>query len=141
MREKGPLSSHYIVYIGWRNGAHVVAENQAGIGVRIVALEEALAGRRIIRFEKFGGTDSQRNLVLPRIQQMLGKSYDLVVFNCEHFARWIAAGRPSSNQVVTVSNLLMVSGALMAAARRNSTLTGIGLACIVLGGLGHLSQK
>lgn len=140
VRQKGPWSTHYIVWIGWQNGVQVVAENQIGHGVRYISLNEALAGNPIKRFEKFGGTESQRQLVIHKINALLGKSYDLVVFNCEHFARWIATGKMSSSQVAIASNILIASGALMSASR-NKTTAGIGLACIALGGIGHLSQK
>jgi hypothetical protein len=140
VREKGPLSTHYMVWIGWHNGAYRVAENQVGHGVRFTTFTQAMDGNSIIRFEKFGGTEAQRQQVVPRIQQFLGRGYDLVVFNCEHFARWISTGKMSSSQVTAASNILIASGALMAASK-NKTLFSIGLTCIALGGLGHLSQK
>lgn len=140
VRQKGIWSTHYIVYIGWQNGVHMVADNHITSGVRFTTLENALGGNPIMRFEKFGGTEGQRHLVVPKIREMLGKSYDLVVFNCEHFARWIASGKLTSNQVTTASNILLISGAMMAASR-NKTVFGLGLACLALGGIGHLIQK
>src|SRR5688572_609041 len=89
VRQKGPFSTHFLVYIGIQNGVHVVAENQTGVGVRFTTLKEALAGNVIKRFEPFGGTETQRKLVVIKVNEILGKAYDLIVFNCEHFARWI----------------------------------------------------
>jgi hypothetical protein len=105
VRQKGPFSTHFLVYIGWYDGTELVAENQVGAGVRYTSLTEALAGNYVKRLEQFGGTEQQRNLVIPKINSLIGKGYDLVAFNCEHFARWIANGKPESKQVKVASNL------------------------------------
>lgn len=139
VRQKGPFSTHYIVWIGWQNGVQVVAENHNGDGVRYTSLEEALAGKPIMRFEKFGGTESQRNLVISEINKMVGRSYDLVVFNCEHFARWISTGKIESKQVKIASNIFLVAGGLMLASK-NSNLRLLGLVLLLIGGAGRLSQ-
>lgn len=140
VRQKGPFSTHYIVWIGWQNGVQVVAENHNGEGVRYTSLEEALAGRPIKRFEKFGGSESQRNLVISEINKMLGKSYDLVVFNCEHFARWISTGKIESKQVRITSNLAVFGGAALLTSK-NDVVRTIGALSMVAGVLGHLSQS
>jgi hypothetical protein len=139
VRQKGPFSTHYIVWIGWQNGVQVVAENHNGDGVRYTSLEEALAGKPIKRFEKFGGTESQRCLVISQINKMVGRSYDLVVFNCEHFARWISTGKIESKQVKIVSNIFLVAGGLMLASK-NSNLRLLGVVLLLIGGAGRLSQ-
>lgn len=140
VRQKGPLSTHYIVYIGWQNGIQVVAENQIGIGVRYTSLKEALAGNPIKRFEKFGGTEAQRQTVISRINTLLGKAYDLVVFNCEHFARWVATGKIESKQVRTASTMAITAGAAMLA-HKSDAVKVIGGLSIFAGLMGHLSQS
>src|SRR5687767_12608219 len=110
VREKRPFSMHYIVRIGWSNGVELVAENHNCDGVRYKSLENALAGKPIKRFEKFGGTEAQRQLVISQINKLRGRSYDLIVFNCEHFARWISSGKFESNQVRAASSLAVISG-------------------------------
>lgn len=139
VRQKGPFSTHYIVWIGWQNGVQVVAENHNGDGVRYTSLEEALAGKPITRLEKFGGTESQRSLVISQINKMVGRSYDLVVFNCEHFARWISTGKIESKQVKIASNIFLVAGGLMLASK-NSNLRLLGLVLLLIGAAGRLSQ-
>src|SRR6187549_2896512 len=109
VREKGPFSTHYIVWIGWQNGIMRVAENHNDEGVRYTSLEEALDGKPIKRFEKFGGNEKQRSLVALKVNDLVGKSYDLIVFNCEHFARWICNGKPESKQAKVASNLLLMT--------------------------------
>lgn len=140
VRQKGPFSTHYIVWIGWQNGIQVVAENHNGDGVRYTSLEEALAGRPIKRLEKFGGTESQRSLVISEINKMLGRSYDLVVFNCEHFARWISTGRTESKQVQITSNIAVFGGAALLSSK-NKIVQAIGAFSLIAGVIGHLSQS
>jgi hypothetical protein len=140
VRQKGPFSTHYIVWIGWQNGIQLVAENQRGIGVRYTSLQEALAGNSIKRFEKFGGTEVQRQLVVPKIKNLLGKSYDLMVFNCEHFARWIATGKIESKQVRTASTIAITAG-LSLLASKNDAVKVVGVLGIIAGFVGHVSQS
>lgn len=140
VRQKGPFSTHYLVWIGWHNGIQVVAENQSGIGVRYVSLQEALAGNPIKRFEPFGGTEYQRHLVVGKINSMLGKKYDLVVFNCEHFARWISTGKIESKQVKIASNIFLIAGGLMLT-NKNTAIRLFGVTLLLIGSLGHLSQS
>lgn len=140
VRQKGPFSTHYIVWIGWQNGIQLVAENQSGIGVRYTSLQEALAGNSIKRFEKFGGTEVQRQLVVPKIKNLLGKSYDLMVFNCEHFARWIATGKIESKQVRTASTIAITAG-LSLLASKNDVVKVVGVLGIIAGFVGHISQS
>lgn len=139
VREKGPFTTHFMVYVGKRNGVPMVAENQSVVGVRFITLSKALANNAIKRFEKFGGTGSQRRLVLPRSKELLGKSYDLIVFNCEHFARWIANGKSESKQVKAGSNIALLSGAAMLTSN-NPFVRGLGALSIISGFLGHWSQ-
>lgn len=139
VREKGPLSTHYIVYVGWYDGVELVAENQSGIGVRYTSLQEALAGNTIKRFEKFGGTELQRMSVIPRINNLLGRAYDLVAFNCEHFARGVTTGKNESKQVKNASNIALIGGVTMLASN-SPLIRNLGIAAIVIGIIGHASQ-
>jgi hypothetical protein len=118
----------------------MVAENQNSIGVRYATLEEALAGNSVIRYEQFGGTDSQRSLVIPRINQMIGTSYDLMAFNCEHFARFIASGKMESIQVKTGSSLAIAGGVALLAVKNDFAKT-IGAIAIVAGIVGFATQR
>lgn len=140
VRQKGPLSTHFIVWIGVQNGIKVVAENQTGVGVRFTSLEEALAGNSIRRLEKFGGNENQRQEVISRIKKLLGKPYDLIVFNCEHFARWVATGKIESKQVKTVSTIAITAG-LSLLGSKNNTLRTVGIISIIAGAIGHISQS
>lgn len=140
VRKKGIFSTHFMVYIGMQKGVHMVAENQTGVGVRYTSLEQALAGNAIERFEKFGGTEAQRNMVIPRIESLLGKTYDLVVFNCEHFARWIANNKVESKQVKLASTAAIIGGAAMLG-HNNNNMKAFGVLTIITGIIAHASQR
>lgn len=140
VRQKGPFSTHFLVYLGIQNGVAMVAENQIGIGVRITTLAKALAGNAIKRFENFGGTESQRSLVIPRINGMLGHAYDLIAFNCEHFARWIANGKVESKQV-KVASTVIIATSLALLSSKNTTAQTIGVLGLIAGFIGHASQR
>lgn len=140
VREKGPFSTHFMVYLGFENGLHYVAENQSGHGVRIVELAVALAGNSIKRFEKFGGSNAQRALVLPKVKSLLQQSYDLIAFNCEHFARFIASGKPESKQVKVASNIALLTGATLLASK-SEPIKILGGALLVIGIIAHAVQR
>lgn len=140
VREKGIFSTHYIVYLYKSFGQILVAENQVGRGVQIVTLEEALNNNRIVRFEKFGGNEHQRKQVYAKVNELIGEEYNLIAFNCEHFARLIATGKPESKQVKTASTLAMLGGATMLASD-NRVVKTLGVLSIIGGALGFLSQK
>ncbi|MBL7885880.1 MAG: hypothetical protein JNJ52_03975 [Flavobacterium sp.] len=139
VRAKGIFSTHYMVYIGNQGGNIMVAENQIGFGVRYVTLAEALKGNAIVRFEKFGGAGFERNTVVTKINSILGKSYDLVAFNCEHFARLIAQGKPKSKQVETTSHVAMLTGLAMMNSK-NKTIQALGFVSLAIGIIGKIAQ-
>lgn len=139
VRAKGIFSTHYMVYIENQGGNIIVAENQNGYGVRYISLAEALKGNVIVRTEKFGGAEFERNIVVTKINSILGKSYDLVAFNCEHFARMISQGKPKSKQVETTSHIAMLAGLGMLNSK-NKTVQTLGFASLVLGIIGKIAQ-
>lgn len=144
VRAKGIVSTHYLVYLGKKLCVHMVAENQLGHGVRIVTLDEALNGNNIIRFEPFGGQEHERMMVHERVNNLLGKTYNLIAFNCEHFARLIAEGKVESKQVKKASNAAIVLGlGLLAigASKGNKALMWLAGLFLLLGALGHFSQR
>lgn len=139
VRAKGIFSTHYMVFIENRGGNIIVAENQLGYGVRYVNLTEALKGNKIIRFEKFGGNEFDRMNVISRINNVLGKSYNLIAFNCEHFARMISQGKTKSKQVSTTTNIAILSGLGMMGSK-NKTTQNLGITSLVFGILGKIVQ-
>lgn len=101
VREKGIVSKHHGIYAGIDNGRAWVAENQRGNGVQYITLSEFLLGNEntLTRIERFKQSEYERQNVISRINALLGKPYDLVNFNCEHFAELIQTGNIQSRQV------------------------------------------
>lgn len=101
VREKGIFSKHHGIYVGIHNGIPVVAENQIRRGVQYISLNDFLLGdaTNLTRIERFHGTEQARMQIIPRINKLIGREYDLINFNCEHFSELIQKGEPRSKQV------------------------------------------
>ncbi|HUN03960.1 MAG TPA: lecithin retinol acyltransferase family protein, partial [Niabella sp.] len=56
--------------------------------------------------EPFVGDIFQRNEAIKRAMQLIGKPYDLVNFNCEHYANTVQHNKSYSKQV----NIGLVAG-------------------------------
>jgi hypothetical protein len=144
VRSKGVFSTHYMVYLGVQNGEHMVAENQLGFGVRIISLSEATKNNTINRIEPFKGAEHERGFVWQRVNQLLGQAYDLIAFNCEHFARLVAEGKVESKQVKNASNIALASGLgllTVAASKNNKGLMWLSGLMALAGAIGHFAQR
>ena len=95
------LTKHHVVFLGIdQNGVEWMAENQKFKGVRIITAQAYFAEtRKIDRIERFGGTNAERKQVVQRALRLAGKPYDLINYNCEHFANEVLTGRVESKQV------------------------------------------
>jgi len=125
VREKGLFTKHHGIFVGWHNGNYLVAENNTPDGVRYVTYNEFMNGNELTRVEYFNGTEAQRNQIIPFINSILGTNYDLINYNCEHFANQIQKGTPESKQVAnavgfSVLGLLLLGGIGMIAASEKS---------------------
>lgn len=70
-------------------------------------------GYHLTRIEPFTGNDFQRRLAVNRAVSLIGTQYDLVNFNCEHYANAVQYNKPFSNQVgngILATLLLAVIG-------------------------------
>jgi hypothetical protein len=104
------LSKHHAVYLGADQfGQNWVAENSYGKGVRVVDAKEYFSRTRMItRIEKFIGTEAQKRTLLYRAAKMQGYDYDLLDYNCEHFANELIYGTSESKQVKNAVMLAIV---------------------------------
>ena len=95
------LIQHHAIYIGKDNlRQRLYIENAFGRGVQLVS--EAYLFRdsyHVTRIEPFNGTQQQRNMALKAALQMIGKEYDPINFNCEHYANTIQHSKSYSSQV------------------------------------------
>jgi Lecithin retinol acyltransferase len=99
VRNKLVLSKHHGIYAGFQDGQYWVAENNSPHGVRYVSFEQFLSGQKLERVEPFKGSEFQRSQIIPFINSKVGTNYDLLKYNCEHFANHVQTGRSSSPQV------------------------------------------
>ena len=121
----GPKSNfnivqHYVVYLGvdeWGNDLY--AENKIGHGVRIIYHKQFTAENpTCTRIQRFIGNDYQRNEAIQRALSLVGRSYDMTTFNCEHFANYVQSHQVKSKQVDTglalagIAALFLIVGAI-----------------------------
>ena len=86
------IVQHHCVYLGRINGVECFIENKQGKGVQLISadhiLSEASSITRIVKFQP-SWYYSESDLIKSAIYR-IGTSYDLVNYNCEHFANEIS---------------------------------------------------
>ncbi|HPM32216.1 MAG TPA: lecithin retinol acyltransferase family protein [Chryseolinea sp.] len=92
---------HHVIYLGQNHlGVHLIAENAVGSYVRVIAVDQFFQENpRVTRIDRFSGNNVQRRLAIERALKKLGQPYDLINFNCEHFANYVQKGVLKSDQV------------------------------------------
>lgn len=114
------LSKHFAIYLG-RNafGQELIAQNHIGIGVHIIGAAEFFSCvKSISRIEKFDRNAHQQQQVIQRALALVGKPYDLITFNCEHFANAVRYGKEESTQVTTAVVGLLIAFGLLSLKKR-----------------------
>lgn len=97
------LVQHHAIYLGLdENGIEWIAENIIGNGVRIVSATDFLMNAiEVTRVERFRGTLAERQQAVQNAIALIGTNYDLLLFNCEHYANVVQHQQKVSNQVKT----------------------------------------
>jgi len=95
------LVQHHAIYLGKdNNGNRVYIENAIGKGVQIISEAHLFrGGYELTRVKRFTGNQQQRNAAVQFAMQLQGKQYDLLNFNCEHYANTVQHRKTHSNQV------------------------------------------
>jgi Permuted papain-like amidase enzyme, YaeF/YiiX, C92 family len=94
------MSMHHAIYIGYYNQEPYFIENKIGIGVHLISAKEFFKRNPIIStVKKFSGNGQQRQHALERSFALLGMPYDLINYNCEHFANEVQHMRSYSDQM------------------------------------------
>lgn len=95
------------------NGEQTVIENSKQTGrVQEVPLSAFAAGRRVADRKSPGRLAVHE--VLERARSKLGTTYDLFVWNCEHFTSWAHGQRPHSPQIEAVKKTASAGAGLLA---------------------------
>lgn len=95
------LIEHYGVYVGldkMRN--HVFAENSVGKGVRLVTDKAFFKGcKSVIAVKRLAGGNFEREKAVKRALSLVGRPYELINFNCEHYSNFVQNERSESKQI------------------------------------------
>lgn len=110
------LTKHHAIYLGMdHHGTEWVAENHKFDGVRLVKAADYFSREKVQRIERFCGSYLQREAAVKRALSKLGQPYDLVRYNCEHYASFVQTGKVKSDQVDGIMESLKTIGiAIMA---------------------------
>jgi len=95
------LVQHHAAVLGQDfQGQDLMVENVAGSFVRVITADEFfLANPKITRITPFKGSNLERRIAIQRALEKVGSPYDLINFNCEHFANYVQKGKATSDQV------------------------------------------
>jgi hypothetical protein len=94
---------HHAIYLGKdASGTDWIAENKVGRGVQIVTATDFFNDViDITRVEPFRGTEAERKNAVINALALKGTNYDLLQFNCEHYANVVQHKQAVSHQVKT----------------------------------------
>jgi uncharacterized protein YycO len=95
------LIEHYGVFLGtaYQYG-DVIIENHYVNGVRIVTVDEFFKDvKTVLRINRFTGDNIARTKAVQQALNKIGLPYNLINYNCEHFANHVQVGLPTSRQV------------------------------------------
>jgi hypothetical protein len=92
---------HHALYLGADyHGNHWMCENLIGNGVKLTRVEEFFRDvSKVTSIKRFGGTYIERVQAVQKALSLLGKPYDLINYNCEHFVNDVLHNQVRSSQV------------------------------------------
>lgn len=95
------LSKHHSIYLGMdQYGQEWISENHWQHGVRLVKANEYFKEGNRYTVVPFEGTYQERISAVKRALAVLGRSYNLIFYNCESYANYVQTGKPESKQVL-----------------------------------------
>lgn len=95
------LAQHHAVYLGADSkGTDWIIENNVSDGVRLVTAEKFFSfTHQINNINRFRGSNTERKALVQRALLTVGKPYNLINYNCQHFTSELLTGEPKSYQV------------------------------------------
>ncbi|MDB5004391.1 MAG: lecithin retinol acyltransferase [Mucilaginibacter sp.] len=110
------LTKHFAIYLGRDEyGTEIIIQNLVGVGVHLSAAAVFFTkASRIARIEKFHGNIYQQNQLIRRAEALLGTPYNLLTYNCEHFANEVRYGKKESSQIATAILAMSLTLGIMA---------------------------
>jgi len=109
------LIQHHAIFLGKNEqGNDLIAENKIGFGVIIVTAEAFFKDvTKVTRIIKFNGSKYQRKIAVQNALSKAGQPYDLIDYNCEHFANDVQYGKAESDQADTARSLLKIAAGIL----------------------------
>lgn len=95
------IIQHHALYIGYdHQGTHWIIHNNVHTGVSLIKMDYFFAQvHKVNKVIRFTGTNAERKALVQRALFRIGKAYDLINYNCEHFTSEVKTGTASSTQV------------------------------------------
>lgn len=99
---------HHALYLGTDyEGRHWMCENLIGNGVKLTRVEEFFHGvSKVTSIKKFSGTHIERVEAVQKALSLLGKPYNVINYNCEHFVNHVLLDQVKSKQVDLARGIL-----------------------------------
>lgn len=101
IQRPGPLGTWHVgIYLGrdaW--GQDWVIHNDKGGYVKEDLLTTFAAGFQVQFVQRAATTWWEQEQIVARARSLLGKKFDLINFNCEHFANYAQTGKAHSPQL------------------------------------------
>ena len=98
----------------------IVAHNSKDRGVELARLEAFSGGGCVVLESRVAGGPETRREVVARALTYVGKGYDLLNFNCEHYASLVQSGRPSSPQLAAIGFAALAVAAIVVLSTRRT---------------------
>lgn len=97
--KNGIFSKHYGLVIG-KNGNDIeIADNQNSFGVRYVSLEDFMDSEVLVDIVRNNFSIDEKNKIIEKVKVRIGRNYDLLKYNCEHFVNDVLFGKVYSKQI------------------------------------------
>jgi Lecithin retinol acyltransferase len=104
------ISKHHCVFLGMDyQGTEWISENNHVTGVRLVDAGNYFSRNKPFQILKFNGNPQERKAAVQRALDELGKPYDLINYNCEHYAEYVQYNRIFSEQVESIREGIKVA--------------------------------
>ena len=112
------IVQHHALYLGFdEQGTDWIIENAYGVGVRLVTAESFFkVNPHINEIRRFSGTNQERRQLVERALKKIGKPYNMIVYNCQHFTSEVKTGMKRSRQIenaMASTFILLIISALL----------------------------